>query len=387
MKFLSATLATVVGAASADPALIAMPAGQYMGTAQPVYVAAAQPRLVAPQPVLLEQQVMRTPQMATMPHLYNIQPVASYQHIIPAPQQYIDADTIKEMKVVQPKANEEVSQQYHSQDEFGNYSYGYANNNSEKQEVGNTRTGQVKGYYTYVDGAGKKRIDYVADNNGFRAAGDGIPEQRIKREAEPDAEPEAKPEAEAEPKKEMVQMTSYMNNNGQQEGIKMSSYMSDMQSSMPRQSMSRMSMSRPSMMTYTNDMLVNPMVYMSMDAPRGATLTASRMTNQDMYMNNDMRRMDNMRMDGMRMDNMRVDGMNDLHRDNMMMGRNGMRMNNNRNMYRMMNRDGYRGQYLNNNMYRGRDMLRDSMFKTNPSNFMEIQQFEMKPNYNYRFDF
>merc|ERR1712226_993361 len=101
-----------------------------------------------------------------------------------------------------------------------------------------------------------------------------------------------------------------------------------------------------------------------MDAPRGATLTASRMTNQDMYMNNDIRRMDNMRM-----------------------GRNDMRINNNRDMYRMMNRDGYRGQYLNNNMYRGRDMPRDSMFKTNPSNFMEIQQFEMKPNYNYRFDF
>ena len=88
-----------MGAASADPALIAMPAGQYIGAAaQPVYVAAAQPRLGAPQPVLLEQQVMRTPQMATMPHLYNIQPVAAYPHIIPAPQQYIDADTIKEMK-------------------------------------------------------------------------------------------------------------------------------------------------------------------------------------------------------------------------------------------------------------------------------------------------
>merc|ERR1712241_1272959 len=155
--------------------------------------------------------------------------------------------------------------------------------------------------------------------------------------------------------------------------------------------MSRMSMSRPSMMTYTNDMFVNPMVYMSMDAPRGATLTASRMTNQDMYMNNDIRRMDNMRMDGMHMDNMRMDGMrvgmNDMRRDNMMMGRNDMRINNNRDMYRMMNRDGYRGQYLNNNMYCGRDMLMDSMFKTNPSNFMEIQQFEMKPNYNYRFDF
>merc|ERR1712029_975381 len=103
----------------------------------------------------------------------------------------------------------------------------------------------------------------------------------------------------------------------------------------------------------------------------------------------DMRMMDSMRMD-------RNDVM--MRRNNMLnMGRSDMRMNtmgmNNRDMYRMMNhRAGLRGQqqqqYLNN-MHRGRDMLmRDSMFKTNPSNnFMEIQQFEMKPNYNYRFDF
>merc|ERR1711923_619197 len=97
--------------------------------------------------------------------------------------------------------------------------------------------------------------------------------------------------------------------------------------------------------------------------------------------------MDSMRMDNMGMDNKRMD------RNDIMMRMNTMGMNN-RDMYRMMNhRAGLRGhqQYLNNanNMYRGRDMLmRDSMFKTNPSNnFMEIQQFEMKPNYNYRFDF
>merc|ERR1719336_951154 len=153
---------------------------------------------------------MRTPQMATVPHLYNVHPQAQVvaapvlrQQIIPAavaPQQYVNAETIK--VVEQPRAGEEVSQQYHSQDEFGNYSYGYANNNSEKQEVGNTRSGQVKGHYTYVDGNGRnRRVDYVADNNGFRAAGDGI--NKIKREAEPEpeaeAKPEAKPEAEAEP--------------------------------------------------------------------------------------------------------------------------------------------------------------------------------------------
>jgi len=439
MKFLSATLASVVGAASADPAIIAMPAAVQpqmqpattfltAAGAQPVYVA-TQPRLVAAaaaQPALLEQQVMRTPQMATVPHLYNVhhpqaQVVAApvlRQQIIPAvaPQQYVNAETIKVVEQ-QPRAGEEVSQQYHSQDEFGNYSYGYANNNSEKQEVGNTRSGQVKGHYTYVDGAGRnRRVDYVADNNGFRAAGDGI--NKIKREAEPEAEPEAKPEAKAEAEPEadpkMVQMTSYVNNNGKQEGIKMSSYMTDNTMQHQQQPSMRMSsMMRPSsMMTYTNDMssmpMSNPMVYMSMNAPGGATLTASRMTNNNNMYNmqqqrnhqmDNMRMMDSMRMDNMGMDNMRMDR-NDImmRRNNMLnMGRNDMRMNtmgmNNRDMYRMMNhRAGLRGQqqqqYLNN-MHRGRDMLmRDSMFKTNPSNnFMEIQQFEMKPNYNYRFDF
>merc|ERR1711963_420055 len=386
--------------------------------AQPVYVA-TQPRLVAAaQPALLEQQVMRTPQMATVPHLYNVhhpqaQVVAApvlRQQIIPAvaPQQYVNAETIKVVEQ-QPRAGEEVSQQYHSQDEFGNYSYGYANNNSEKQEVGNTRSGQVKGHYTYVDGAGRnRRVDYVADNNGFRAAGDGI--NKIKREAEPEAEPEAeaKAEAEAEPEADpkMVQMTSYVNNNGKQEGIKMSSYMTDNTMQQQQQPSMRMSsMMRPSsMMTYTNDMsssaMSNPMVYMSMNAPRGATLTASRMTNNNNMYNMQQQRnhqMDNMRMmDSMRMDNMGMDNMR-MDRNDIMMRRNNMRMNtmgmNNRDMYRMMNhRAGLRGQqqqqYLNN-MHRGRDMLmRDSMFKTNPSNnFMEIQQFEMKPNYNYRFDF
>jgi len=441
MKFLSATLASVVGAASADPAIIAMPAAVQpqmqpattflTAGAQPVYVA-TQPRLVAAagaQPALLEQQVMRTPQMATVPHLYNVHhpqvpqvvaaPAVLRQQIIPAvaPQQYVNAETIKVVEQ-QPRAGEEVSQQYHSQDEFGNYSYGYANNNSEKQEVGNTRSGQVKGHYTYVDGAGRnRRVDYVADNNGFRAAGDGINKIKREAEAEPEAEPEAKAEAEPEADPKMVQMTSYVNNNGKQEGIKMSSYMTDNTMQQQQPSMRMSSMMRPSsiMMTYTNDMsssaMSNPMVYMSMNAPGGATLTASRMTNNNNMYNmqrnhqmdnmrmDNMRMMDSMRMDNMGMDNMRMDR-NDvmMRRNNMLnMGRSDMRMNtmgmNNRDMYRMMNhRAGLRGQqqqqYLNN-MHRGRDMLmRDSMFKTNPSNnFMEIQQFEMKPNYNYRFDF
>ena len=37
----------------------------------------------------------------------------------------------------------------------------------------------MKGHYTYVDGNGmNRRVDYVADNNGFRASGKGINEHR-----------------------------------------------------------------------------------------------------------------------------------------------------------------------------------------------------------------
>jgi len=67
-----------------------------------------------------------------------------------------------------------TQQQYHSQDEFGNYAYGYANQNSEKHESGNAHTG-VRGHYSYIDGQGlNRRVDYVADSLGFRASGSGV---------------------------------------------------------------------------------------------------------------------------------------------------------------------------------------------------------------------
>merc|ERR1719309_938571 len=61
--------------------------------------------------------------------------------------------------------------QYFKQDDFGNYAYGYANGNSEKFEVGNPQSG-VKGHYTYVDSNGlSQKVEYVADDEGFRIVG------------------------------------------------------------------------------------------------------------------------------------------------------------------------------------------------------------------------
>ena len=56
-----------------------------------------------------------------------------------------------------------------AQDEFGNTNYGYSNINSAKQEVGNAYTG-VAGSYQYVDANNiPQRVDYVADDLGFRS--------------------------------------------------------------------------------------------------------------------------------------------------------------------------------------------------------------------------
>jgi len=71
------------------------------------------------------------------------------------------------------------AQQYHAQDEFGNYEYGYDNPNSQKKEGGNAR-GVVQGHFITKDLYGARRTDYIADAAGFRVVG--------KRDADADAE-------------------------------------------------------------------------------------------------------------------------------------------------------------------------------------------------------
>merc|ERR1719357_1006561 len=87
--------------------------------------------------------------------------------------------------------------QYFKQDDSGNYAYGYSSGVSERYEVGNPQSG-VKGHYTYVDSNGlNQKVEYVADDQGFRIVGkDEQPHQqhsRFTRSVEPD----------------MMRMTSY----------------------------------------------------------------------------------------------------------------------------------------------------------------------------------
>jgi len=75
--------------------------------------------------------------------------------------------------------------QYMVKDDFGNYAYSYNGQESEKSEERNGQS--IKGQYTYIMANGvKRRVEYIADNNGFHIIRDNADPARIKRSTEPD---------------------------------------------------------------------------------------------------------------------------------------------------------------------------------------------------------
>merc|ERR1712079_817376 len=86
--------------------------------------------------------------------------------------------------------------QYHSQDDIGQYSFGYANGESVKQEV-KTADGVVRGAYQYVDANGiVQTVNYIADALGFRVGATNLPVHHVEG---PQAEPVQEAQAVEEP--------------------------------------------------------------------------------------------------------------------------------------------------------------------------------------------
>merc|ERR1712025_910353 len=108
--------------------------------------------------------------VAAVPAAYAAAPVA----VAAAPAAYAAAPVAVAAAPLAAPVAGPVSSQFQAQDEFGNLAYGYQNINSAKQEQGNTYGG-VTGSYTYADEAGVHTVNYVADDFGFRVAGDNLP--------------------------------------------------------------------------------------------------------------------------------------------------------------------------------------------------------------------
>merc|ERR1712038_1803355 len=126
------------------------------------------------------------------------------QKMHPMSTQHMTMSTNPMMKVAaempQPVVN---PNQYHLKDNLGNYAFGYSTQNSEMAEEGNAQL--KKGHFASIMADGKmRRVDYVADNQGFHILRDTADNtgRYIKRDAE--AEPLVQPDL------LKTRMTSYM---------------------------------------------------------------------------------------------------------------------------------------------------------------------------------
>merc|ERR1712107_468891 len=90
-----------------------------------------------------------------------------------------------------PTPVDATNSQYHAQDDFGQYNYGYSDPNSVKQEV-KTADGVTRGSYSYVDANGiVQTVNYISDAMGFRVAATNLPVHNVEGNAvEPVVQPE-----------------------------------------------------------------------------------------------------------------------------------------------------------------------------------------------------
>eukprot|EP00092_Neocalanus_flemingeri_P019193 GFUD01020792.1.p1 GENE.GFUD01020792.1~~GFUD01020792.1.p1 ORF type:complete len:769 (+),score=201.03 GFUD01020792.1:62-2308(+) len=89
---------------------------------------------------------------------------------------YVQAPVVAAPVVVAAAAE---GSQYHAQDDFGQYSFGYSDGNSVKQEI-KTADGVVRGAYSYVDSDGIiQTVNYIADAMGFRVGATNLPVHHV----------------------------------------------------------------------------------------------------------------------------------------------------------------------------------------------------------------
>merc|ERR1712106_1007633 len=101
----------------------------------------------------------------------------AFSHAVAAPISYAAAPVSYTTAAVAPAfvAPTTRTSQYHAQDDFGQYNFGYAGGPSSRNEVRDV-FGGVRGSYNYIDANGEiQTTSYVADALGFRVAATNLP--------------------------------------------------------------------------------------------------------------------------------------------------------------------------------------------------------------------
>merc|ERR1711902_210241 len=104
-----------------------------------------------------------------------------------APVSYVQAapvatPVVQAAPVVAAVAPTPEGSQYHAQDDYGQYSFGYADGNSVKQEI-KTADGVVRGAYSYIDADGiVQTVNYISDALGFRVGATNLPVHHVDSE-------------------------------------------------------------------------------------------------------------------------------------------------------------------------------------------------------------
>jgi len=112
---------------------------------------------------------------AATPYAFASAPIVTYeQNIIPdtEPAPVVPFAPIAFQPAVAPI---DLASQYHSQDEFGQFTFGHASLGQAHQQTRDF-TGAVRGSYTYVNPDGEQVVaHYIADAGGFRVSSNALP--------------------------------------------------------------------------------------------------------------------------------------------------------------------------------------------------------------------
>ncbi|KAE9536409.1 hypothetical protein AGLY_007198 [Aphis glycines] len=142
--------------------------------------------LAAPAPYYLAAAPAPAPRRPSPRTRRSAAPVLAYAaapapHVVaaPAPHVYAAAPVPHVYAAAPAVAVAPAKSQFHSQDEHGQYTYGYTDGASAKTET-RYADGETRGSYSYVDDQGSvQAVHYSAGADGFKAAGTNIPVHHV----------------------------------------------------------------------------------------------------------------------------------------------------------------------------------------------------------------